>query len=77
MLRLKQQIDMKWQVKPTLELNKFFNYSVHILRPQNIEISAPYWKNIGDKTQDNNEIILHKNIINSIWNQITDNIQGF
>ena len=60
-----------------MELNGFFNYSGDILRPQNTEIGEPELKNVGDKSQDKNEPILHNNIINTIWNQISDMIQGF
>ena len=48
---------MKW--KTTVDLNGFYNYAVHILRPQNIESVEPELNNIGEKPQDNNEIILH------------------
>ena len=50
---------MKWQEKPTVELNGFYNYAVHILRPKNTESSKPYLKNVGKKYQDKNELIIH------------------
>ena len=60
-----------------MEINWFYNYAVHILRPQNTESGEPWLNNFEEKSQDNNELILHNNIINSRWNQITDMIQGF
>ena len=60
-----------------MKLNRSYNYDVHILRPQNTESGEPDLKNIGDKPQSNNELILHNTIINEIWNPITDMIQGF
>ena len=55
-----------------MELNGFYNYAVHILRPQNTESGEPELKKIGKKTQDNNELIIHNTIINERWNQIDD-----
>ena len=63
--------------KPTVGINGFYNYAVHILRPQNTESGELELKNGGGGSQDNNELIIHNNIVNSIWNQITDIIQGF
>ena len=60
-----------------MELKGFYNYAVHILRPQNTEIGEPELNNFGDKSQDKNELILHNTIINTRWNQIDDMIQGF
>ena len=60
-----------------MDLNIFYNYYAHILRPQNIESGKPELKNIGEKPQDKNEIIIHKTIVNSKLNQITDMMQGF
>ena len=54
-----------------MDLNVFYSYDVHILIPQNTESGEPELNNVGDKSQDKNELILHNNIINSIWNQIT------
>ena len=47
-----------------MELKGFYKYAVHIPRPQNTKIGEPELKNVGEKTQDNNELILHKTIIN-------------
>ena len=63
--------------KPTVYLNGFYNYDVHILRPQNIESGEPELNNVGEKSQDNNELILQNTIINEGWNKITDMIQEF
>ena len=60
-----------------MELNRFYNYDVHGLRPQNNESGELELKNVGEKSQDKNEIILHNTIINLRWNQITDMMQGF
>ena len=60
-----------------MDLNRFFNYAVQILRLQNTEIGESELNNDGEKSQDKNEIILHNTIINAIWNPITDMIQGF
>ena len=38
---------------------------MHFLKPQNTESGEPELKNIGEKPKYNNEIILHKNIINA------------
>ena len=55
----------------------FYKYAEHILRPQNNESGEPELNNVGDKYQDNNDLILHNTIINSRWNQISDMMQGF
>ena len=60
-----------------MEFNGFFKFAVHILRPQNTESGEPELNNVGDKSQDNNEIIRHNTIINEILNQNTVRIQGF
>ena len=60
-----------------MDLNGLYNYSVHILRPQNTEIGEPELKNVGEKSQDNNGLIIHKTILYAGWNQISDMIQGF
>ena len=57
-----------------MKLNRFYNYAVHILIPQNTEGGGPELKNIGEKFQDNNELIIHNTIITAIWNQIDDMI---
>ena len=59
-----------------MEFNGFYNYDVHIQRPQNNESGEPELKNVGEKFQDNNDIIIHKNIINPRLNQSTDMVQG-
>ena len=64
--------------KPTVKINRFYNYGVNILIPQNTEIGEPELNNIGEKTQDKNELILHNTIINARWNKITGMMQvGF
>ena len=60
-----------------MELKLFYKYYGPILRPQNNESGEPEFNNVGEKSQDKNEPILHNTIINSRWNQITDIIQGF
>ena len=49
-----------------MDINVFYNYATHILTPQNNEKGEPELKNVGEKPQDNNELILHKTIIDSI-----------
>ena len=58
--------------KPTVDFNLFDNYAIHTLRTQNTESGEPETKNIGEKYQDNNEFIIHNDLINEIWNLITD-----
>ena len=77
MLILNQEIYIKWQVKPTVDINGLYNYAAHILRPQNTESGEPELNNIGEKSQDKNELILHNIIIKSVWKQITNMMQGF
>ena len=60
-----------------MEFNGFYNYAVHILGPQNTESGEPVLKNVGDKPQDKNELVLNKTIIYVRLNQINDTIQGF
>ena len=60
-----------------MDLNGFYKYSVHILRPQNTEMGETELNNVGNKSQDKNELIIHNTIINTRWNQITYMIQGF
>ena len=55
-----------------MDLNGFYNYAVHILRPQNTKSGEPGLNNAGEKAKDKNDIILHNNFINARWNQITD-----
>ena len=60
-----------------MEINRLYNYAAHIIRPQNTESGELALNDVGGEIQDNNEIILHNTIINSMWNQISDMIQGF
>ena len=60
-----------------VELNGFYNCFLHVLKPQNTESVEPYLKNVGEKLQNKNEIIIHNTIINAGWKQITDMVQGF
>ena len=60
-----------------MDINVFDNYGVHALTPQNTESGEPVIKYIGDKFQDSNESILHNDIINSKWDQISDMIKKF
>ena len=46
-------------------LNGFDNYSVHVLIPKNTERNEPEINNIGDKFQDNNDLIIHNNLRNT------------
>ena len=59
-----------------MELNGFHYYAAHILRPKSTESGEPELKNVGEKPQDKNEIILHNTIIYERWNKIADRIQG-
>ena len=60
-----------------MKLNRFYNYSAHILRPQNTKSGEPELNNIGEKPQDKKELILRNIIINARGNQISDIMQGF
>ena len=60
-----------------MELNGFYNHVMHILRPKNTESGEPELKNIGYKSKDKNDIILHNSTINARWNQITYMVQVF
>ena len=55
----------------------FDKYAVNILRPQNTEIGEPELNNVGEKSQNKNDTIIHNNIINARWNQISDMIHVF
>ena len=46
--------------KPTIDLNRLYNYVVHILRPQNIECGKPELNSIGEKTQDKMSLLFIK-----------------
>ena len=56
---------MKWQVKRTVELNIFYNYALNILRPQSTEGGEPELKNIEEKPQEKNELIIYNTIVNA------------
>ena len=60
-----------------MDINGFYNYAVHIIRPKYTEIGEPELKNSRNKYQDNNELIIHNTIINSRLNQIPYMIQRF
>ena len=59
-----------------MEFNEFYNYAAHILRPQNTESGEPELKNVGDKSQDTNDLIIHNTIITEELNQIADMMKG-
>ena len=65
------------QVKPNTLYQWIWKIWFNVLRLQNSENGEPEINNIGEKSQDNNKFILHKNIINTRGNQITDMIQEF
>ena len=48
------------RLKPTSGLNGFYNYATHIPKPQNTESGELELKNFGEKSQDNNKLILIK-----------------
>ena len=52
-------------------------YDVHILRSQNNESGELELNNIGEKYQDESEIILHNTIIYTGFKKIDDMLQGF
>ena len=56
--------------KLILDLNGFYNYSVHFLRPKNNKSGEPEINNIGDKLQDKNDFIIHNVFSDEILNQI-------
>ena len=60
-----------------MELNGFYNYFAHILRPQNTDNGEPQLRNFGGKLQDKNELILYDAIIYAMWNKIDDMIRVF
>ena len=60
-----------------MELNIFYNYAAHIIRPQYIERGEPELNNVGEKSQYKNELIIHNTIVYLRWNQISDMIEGF
>ena len=57
-----------------MELNGFYNYAVHTIRPQNTERGEPELNNVREKSQDNSDLIIHNTIINARCNQTTDMI---
>ena len=50
---------------------------LHFLIPKNTGSGEPKIKEIGEKFQDNNEFILHNDLINVRGKKITDMVQGF
>ena len=48
-----------------MELNGLYNYAAHILRPKNTESGEPELKNVGQKSQYKNELIINNTIINA------------
>ena len=59
-----------------MDLKIYYNYDVDILIPQNTEIGEPELKNIGEKTQDKNDLIIHNTIINARQKPFHDMMQG-
>ena len=55
--------------KPIVDLNGFYNYAVNGLIPRSTESGEPELNNIGDKFQDNNELVIHNGIIDARWNK--------
>ena len=53
-----------------MDLNQFYNYDVHISRPQNTEIGEPELNNVGGEYQDMNELVINNTILNSRWKPI-------
>ena len=45
-----------------MELNGFYNYSVHILRSQNTESGVTELNNVRGKYHDKNDLIIHNTI---------------
>ena len=58
---------MKQKMKPNVELNRVYKQDVNILRPKNTDTESgePELNSIGDKSQDNNELIHHNTSINA------------
>ena len=50
---------------------------MHVLITQSTRIGEPEINKVNEKFQDNNELIIRKNLIYERWNQITDIIQEF
>ena len=76
-LRVNQDIDMKWQVETDSGAQHILQLCCAHTR------TTKYWnrwtivKESWEETQDNNELILRNTIINSILQKITDMIQWF
>ena len=49
--------------KPTVDINGLYNYAAQILRPQNTESGEPELKDVEEKSQDKNELIIHNTIL--------------
>ena len=62
-------------INPTVELNLFQNYYVHILIPPNIETGEPVLKIIHDKFQYKDNLILNNSLSDEKLNQIPDMIK--
>ena len=45
-----------------MDIDGVEKYDVHVITLRNTKIGEPEIKNTGEKLQDNNEFILHKNI---------------
>ena len=56
---------MKWQVKNHSGAQRILQPLELIIGPQNNVSGEPELNNVGDKSQDKNKLILHKNIINA------------
>ena len=60
-----------------MDLNQFYNYADHILRPQYKKSGDLEVKNIGSKYKDNIKFILRNYLSNWKWNQTTNTIKKF
>ena len=77
MLRVKQEIDMKWHVKYHSRAQWILQLCCAYPKTQNNKSGEPELKKVGDKPLDKNELILHNTIINERQNKIADTRQGF
>ena len=46
-----------------MDINGLYNYAAQILRPQNTESGEPELKDVEEKSQDKNELIIHNTIL--------------
>ena len=60
---------------PEVDFNVFENYSMHVLRPPNIETGEPELKIVSDKYQYKDKFILKNQISGVKWNQISGTIK--